>query len=200
MSCPPALWISVTCLVVSTTSCGFFTPKGPPKAKQVMYEWNDDHGPGEVSVDIDLAKQVATYKRGERLIGWSYVSTGKVGHSTSAGAYTITEKMPVKYSDRYGWISDDAGNVTNDDATPLSTVPPGNHYSPSPMKYWMRITHYGVGLHAGDIPNPGLAESHGCVRLPRDFVPTLYEVTGIGTPVRISLGKSTSPRKRKLNG
>ena len=150
-----------------------------------MFEWHDDGGLGEVSVEIDLTKQVATYKRGGRNIGWSYVSTGKEGHATSPGDYTITEKMPVKYSDRYGWISDANGKTTNGDATPKTPVPPGEVYSPAPMNYWMRITHYGVGMHAGEIPRPGAAESHGCIRLPREFVSKLYDVTKVGTPVKV---------------
>lgn len=165
-----------------------------------MYEWHDDGGPGEVSVEIDLTKQIATYKRGDRPIGWSYVSSGKEGHSTATGNYTITEKMPVKYSDRYGWIADATGKVTNGDATPKSPVPPGDHYSPAPMNYWMRVTHYGVGMHAGDIPRPGEAASHGCIRLPRDFVPTLYDVTKIGTPVKVTHGKSAPVRKPETIG
>ncbi len=159
-----------------------------------MYEWDDDGGPGEVSVEIDLAKQVASYKRGGRDIGWSYVSTGREGHSTSTGNYTITEKLPLKFSDRYGWLADTTGKVTNGDAKPTTPVPPGEHYSPAPMHFWMRITSYGVGMHQGEIPRPGEAASHGWIRLPKDFVPKLYEVTKIGTPVRITRGVPVSRR------
>lgn len=183
-------WVTAVISAIFTNSCGIFSPKDPLKAHHVMYEWYDDGGLGEVSVEIDLTKQVATYKRGGRDIGWSYVSTGKEGHSTSPGNYTITEKMPVKYSDRYGWLSDATGKTTNGDATPKTPVPLGEIYSPSPMNYWMRITHYGVGMHAGEIPHPGEAASHGCIRLPRDFVPTLYDVTKIGTPVKLLRSKS----------
>jgi hypothetical protein len=54
------------------------------------------------------------------------------------------------------------------------------------MPYWMRITSWGVGMHAGDIPEPGLPASHGCIRLPRDFAGTLYGVVNIGTRVTIT--------------
>ena len=161
----------------------------------MLYEWNDDDGPGEVTVEIDLAEQIATYQRGGRAIGWSFVSTGKEGHATATGNYTITEKLPLKHSDRYGWIADAAGKVTNGDAKPTTPVPPGEHYSPAPMHHWMRITSYGVGMHAGEIPRPGEAASHGCIRLPRDFVSKLYEVTKVGTPVKITRGKVNSSKK-----
>lgn len=183
------LLLPIACLSLLTTACGLFKPEEPAKAKPVLYEWADDGGPGEISVEVDLSEQIATYKRGERVIGWSFVSTGKEGHSTATGDYTITEKLPLKLSNRYGWLADAQGNVTNGDAKPTTPVPPGEHYSPAPMHYWMRITNYGVGLHAGEIPRPGEAESHGCIRLPKDFVPKLYEVTKVGTPVKIIRGK-----------
>jgi lipoprotein-anchoring transpeptidase ErfK/SrfK len=177
------------------TSCGLLHPAPTPRAKPVLYDWHDDGGPGEVSVKIDLSKQIAVYHRSGREIGWSFVSTGKEGHATATGSYAIMEKLPLKTSDCYGWIADEFGNVTNGNAQPSTPVPPGNHYTGAPMNYWMRITAYGVGMHAGEIPQPGEAASHGCIRLPRDFVPKLYEVTQIGTPVEIISGK----RKRQCN-
>jgi len=166
--------------------------KSPPRAETLLYEWHDDHGPGEVSVQIDLTNQIARYKRGARPIGWSYVSTGKEGHATPPGDYTVLEKMELKESNRYGWISDVTGHVTNGDATPSTPVPEGQFYHPAPMHYWMRITTYGIGMHAGEIPRPGEAASHGCIRLPRNFVPKLYDVVKEGTHVKIIRGKKQS--------
>jgi lipoprotein-anchoring transpeptidase ErfK/SrfK len=71
---------------------------------------------------------------------------------------------------------------------------PGQTYHPAPMPHWMRITSYGVGLHAGEIPRPGEAASHGCIRLPREFVPKLYEVTKVGTPVKVI--RTGAPKKK----
>ncbi len=182
-------WLACLSLVFLTTSCGIFPPKPPAKAKPLLYEWQDDGGPGEVSVKIDLAEQIATYERGGRAIGWSFVSSGKEGHATSPGDYNIMEKMELKESNRYGWLSDATGKVTNGDATPKTPVPPGEFYHPAPMHYWMRVTSYGVGMHAGEIPRPGEAASHGCIRLPREFAPILYEVIKVGTPVKVVRGK-----------
>jgi lipoprotein-anchoring transpeptidase ErfK/SrfK len=178
----------VTWLIALCNSCGLIHPKPPAKAKPVLFEWNDDRGTGEVSVQIDLTKQMATYRRGGRVIGWSFVSSGKEGHATRQGSYTITEKLELKHSDRYGWLADASGKVTNGDARPTTPVPPGEHYSPAPMHYWMRLTHYGVGMHAGEIPRPGEAASHGCIRLPRELAPLLFQATKVGTPVTITRG------------
>ena len=186
---------SVASLSLMTCSCTIFgsTPPVKDRAKPILYEWHDDGGPGEVSVQIDLTEQIATYQRGGRPIGWSYVSTGKPGYATCPGNYRITEKMPLKHSNRYGYIADAVGNLTNHDAQPSTPVPPGNRYVPASMPYWMRITGYGVGMHGGDIPRPGEAVSHGCIRLPRDFVPELYQVTKIGTPVKVTRGMPSEP-------
>lgn len=158
------------------------------RAERVLYEWHDDGGPGEIAIRIDLTEQRAFYTRGKRPIGWSYVATGKEGHGTPAGRYSITEKIEDKYSNAYGWIEDDYGNVVNGDAKPSTKVPPGCHYVAAPMPYWMRLTSYGIGMHAGIIPQPGEPASHGCIRLPKELAPILFDEVRVGTPVTITYG------------
>lgn len=163
------------------------TPVGPPqKAQHVLYEWYDDYGPGKVKVAINLSEQRASYTRGGRDIGWSYVATGTEGRNTPVGTFPITEKIVDKYSGSYGWIEDEFGNVTNGDAKPTTPVPQGHRYMPAPMPYWMRLTDYGIGMHVGNIPQPGEPASHGCIRMPKDLVPQLFNVVEIGTPVTIT--------------
>jgi lipoprotein-anchoring transpeptidase ErfK/SrfK len=53
------------------------------------------------------------------------------------------------------------------------------------MPYWMRLTSYGIGMHAGVIPKPGETASHGCIRLPKELAPVLYDAVKVGTPVTI---------------
>jgi lipoprotein-anchoring transpeptidase ErfK/SrfK len=57
---------------------------------------------------------------------------------------------------------------------------------PAPMPFWMRLTHYGIGMHAGVIPKPGEAASHGCIRLPKELAPVLFDAVEVGTTVKIS--------------
>jgi lipoprotein-anchoring transpeptidase ErfK/SrfK len=122
------------------------------------------------------------------MIGWCYVATGKEGRGTPAGNYFVMEKIVDKHSNKYGWVSDELGNVTNPDATPSVILKPGEKYNPAPMPYWQRLTSYGIGLHVGLIPQPGEPASHGCIRMPKDFSPLLYSVTKVGTPVKIMYG------------
>jgi len=155
-----------------------------------MYQWHDDGGPGKVSVRISLADQIAEFERGGREIGWCYVATGKQGHETSPGSYRISEKIEDKYSTHYGMIEDEFGNVVDGDASPGDRVPPGMVYLPAPMPYWMRLTSGGIGMHGGLIPEPGKTASHGCIRMPKDFAPVLFDAVEVGTPVTITGGRS----------
>lgn len=172
--------------VLGLVSCAPAPPAQPLKASHVMYQWFPDHGSGEVSVAINLTKQVATIKRGGQEIGWAYVATGIEGRGTPAGNYRITEKIVDKHSNRYGWIENEFGEVVNDDATPKDRLGPGERYMPAPMPYWMRLTNYGIGMHVGKIPRPGDPASHGCIRMPKEFVPTLFNMVKVGTPVKIT--------------
>jgi lipoprotein-anchoring transpeptidase ErfK/SrfK len=51
------------------------------------------------------------------------------------------------------------------------------------MKWFMRLTEKGVGMHVGILP--GYPASHGCVRLPEAIAPLIYQKVKIGTPVVI---------------
>jgi L,D-transpeptidase catalytic domain len=177
-----ALWISPSCTPMSD--------QPPPRAEHVMYEWHDHGGPGQVKMQINLTTQKAIVKRGDRMIGWCYVATGKEGKGTPAGNYYVMDKIVDKYSNKYGWVEDEMGNVTNGDAHPGVRLKPGETYKPAPMPYWQRLTSYGIGMHIGIIPEPGKPASHGCIRMPKDFAPLLYEVTKVGTPVKIIYGSS----------
>jgi hypothetical protein len=185
--------LSALAIALSSSSCGIASGNNylPRRANRVLHQWHDDGGPGRVSIKISLTDQIAEFKRGDREIGWCYVATGKEGHGTSSGSYHITEKIVDKYSNRYGWIEDDFGNVVDGDAKPTDPVPKGMKYVAAPMPYWMRLTSYGIGMHGGIIPQPGEPASHGCIRMPKDFVPTLFDSVDVGTSVVITRAPST---------
>ena len=185
--------------VLTSASCGSAIGSGLSHGSEPrLYEWHDDGGEGNVSVRISLTDQIAEFKRGGRNIGWCYVATGKEGHGTCPGNYSVMEKIEDKHSNRYGWIEDEFGNVTDGDAQPGDHVPQGMVYVPAPMPYWMRITSYGIGMHGGLIPEPGKPASHGCIRMPKEFVPHLYNTVNIGTPVTITFEPSNRPKKSEL--
>jgi hypothetical protein len=179
--------LSSIAIALLGASCGVGSrSQAPHRAPRALYQWRDDGGEGRVSIRISLSDQIAEFKRGERDIGWCYVATGKEGHDTVPGNYRIMEKIEDKHSNLYGWFEDEFGNVTDNDAQASERVPAGMVYIAAPMPYWMRLTAGGVGMHGGLIPEPGKPASHGCIRLPKEFVPELFEVVKVGTPVTIT--------------
>jgi len=130
------------------------------------YVWKPEVSPiGPVTIIVSVPEQMLyVYRNGVR-IGRSTVSTGKPGHSTPTGVFTILEKEVHHRS---------------------------NLYHSAPMPYMERVTWGGVALHAGQLP--GYPASHGCVRLPMDFAEKLYTVTQRGTTVTIVDDRS-APRK-----
>jgi hypothetical protein len=122
------------------------------------FEWHPERAPvGPLAIIVSLTRQrVFVYRNGIQ-IGTSRCSTGKTGHETPTGVFTILQKAKEHYSSTY------------DDA---------------PMPFMERLTWDGVALHAGKVA--AYPASHGCVRLPEMFAAKLYEVTQIGTPVIIA--------------
>jgi lipoprotein-anchoring transpeptidase ErfK/SrfK len=47
------------------------------------------------------------------------------------------------------------------------------------MKWFCRLTNGGVGFHIGILP--GYPASHGCIRLPADIAPLIYQKVKVGT-------------------
>lgn len=151
-----------------------------------LYVWHGSGEPGPVRVTIDLSEQKAYIFRNSENIGWSYVATGRSGFGTPTGTFVITEKVVDKRSNKYGSIVDANGNTVRRDATAgRHRVPSGGKFLGAKMPYWMRLTNYGVGMHAGPIPNPGSPASHGCIRLPYDMAERIFDVAPSGTRVTI---------------
>lgn len=126
--------------------------------KPGQYTWNPERSPeGPVAIIVSIPDQrVFVYRNGIR-IAVSTCSTGKPGHDTPTGVFTILQKDKDHHSDEY-----------ND----------------APMPNMNRLTWSGVALHAGELP--GYPASHGCVRLPLAFSALLFTVTQIGTVVIIA--------------
>jgi hypothetical protein len=106
---------------------------------------------------VSVDRQRLTVYDGDRPIVSSPVSTGKMGHETPLGVFSVIQKELLHHS---------------------------NLYDDAPMPYMQRITWSGVALHSG--PLPGHAASHGCIRLPRDFAVRLWGMTKIGVRVIVA--------------
>jgi lipoprotein-anchoring transpeptidase ErfK/SrfK len=116
----------------------------------------------KIVVVLDI-QRLYVFQNGS-LVAFSTVSTGKKGHETPAGIFTILEKN-----------KDHKSNI----------------YDDAPMPFMQRLTWDGIALHAGH--NPGRAASHGCVRLPLSFAKNLFDVTKYGQQVIVMKDLDTPP-------
>lgn len=113
------------------------------------------------------------------------VSTGIAGRETPAGNYSVLEKKEEYSSNRYGKMYDAEDKCINSDADIFTQpVPEGGRFVGSPMPYWQRLTHDGIGMHIGKVV-AGRRLSHGCIRTPREMARELYRITRIGTKVAV---------------
>lgn len=123
-----------------------------------QFAWQPEVAPdGPVLVLVSLTEQRARVYRNGIEVGITTVSSGREGHLTPTGVFTILQKARVHHSSTY------------DEAS---------------MPFTERLTWDGVALHAGGVP--GYPSSHGCVHLPLDFAQLLFGVTKVGTTVVIA--------------
>ena len=141
--------------------------KQADKLKPGDWVWAGNIAPhGPVLVYVELNRQLATVYRNGVRIAVSTVSSGKVGHDTPGGVFTILEK-----------------DIDHRSRT----------YDNAPMPYQQRLTWKGVAMHAGNLP--GYPASHGCIRLPLEFSKLLFKTTTMGGTVVIANSKADPYRR-----
>jgi L,D-transpeptidase catalytic domain len=136
----------------------------------------------QTAVIISLNEQTAYLLNDGRVSFVSPIASGKEGWGTPTGNFRVISKDLNHQSRNFGLITDSYGRIVNPNATPGSYVPPGCHYMPAPMPYFMEFCKC-VGMHAGYLP--GYPASHGCVRMPRDLAAEFFARVQIGTPVKV---------------
>jgi lipoprotein-anchoring transpeptidase ErfK/SrfK len=140
--------------------------------------------PDNVHVVVSLPKQRAYLMIGEQIVADSPISSGKPGHSTPSGHFSVLEKDPDHRSSIYGDFVDSSGRVVRAGiSAKIDSAPSGTHYVGAPMTWFMRLTGEGVGMHVGILP--GYPASHGCIRMPSDGAKLFYDHVKIGTPVAV---------------
>ncbi|MGA1801405.1 L,D-transpeptidase family protein [Rhizobium sp. HT1-10] len=111
-----------------------------------------------LQIVVSTNRQQLSVYDGDTVVATSKVSTGKSGHSTPMGIFSVLEKEIYHRS---------------------------NIYSNSPMPFMQRLTWSGIALHeSNSVPN--YPASHGCVRMPKAFAKKLYEMTQPGVHVVIA--------------
>lgn len=112
---------------------------------------------GPLTLVVSIRKQRVSVYGPDGKITDSPVSTGRSGHDTPTGVFSVIGKEVMHHSNLYG---------------------------DAPMPFMNRITWSGVALHAGALP--GYPASHGCIRLPYGFARSLYGMTRMGTRVIVA--------------
>lgn len=136
------------------------TPEG-------QYVW------GTTYVEVDLGTQHMWFIQNGAVTFESDVVTGKPSTPTTAGIFTILEKMRNKTL---------RGNI----------MPNGQREYETPVAYWARVTWGGIGFHdatwqpgfGGNRYRQGYG-SHGCINMPLSAVRTFYDMVHVGCPVVI---------------
>ncbi len=115
-----------------------------------------DTGAADTMVVVDVSKQRAYLLSKGRVVLDTPVSTAREGKHTPRGEFQITQRVRTgKTSTIYG----------------------------CDLPYWMRLDQSAIGLHVGDLP--GYPASAGCIRLPSNIAPILYDFTKSGTTVKV---------------
>lgn len=159
-----ALFVGVACLAWAAKMPFWGAKESRPAdtpfaaLKQGEFIWFGDVArSGPLLMVVSLDEQRAYVYRNGVLTGVTTVSTGKKGHETPTGVFTILQKNKDHFS---------------------------NIYDNAPMPYMQRLTWGGIALHAGGLP--GYPASHGCIRLPSEFARQLFEVTSTGMTVVVA--------------
>jgi lipoprotein-anchoring transpeptidase ErfK/SrfK len=133
---------------------------------------------------VSLPKQRAYLMVGDQIVADEPVSSGKRGHESPHGHFTVMEKDPNHHSSLYGDFVDRSGRVVRAGVSAhIDSAPSGTHFAGAPMKWFLRLTSEGVGMHIGILP--GYAASHGCIREPADGAKLFYDHAKVGTPVDV---------------
>ncbi|MDO6963710.1 L,D-transpeptidase family protein [Rhizobium alvei] len=129
----------------------------------------EDLNPLQIFVSKDT-QSLVVYE-GDRVVTTSNVSTGKSGHTTPSGIFSILEKRKTHFS---------------------------NLYDSAPMPWMQRLTWSGVALHESRHV-PRYPASHGCVRMPAAFAKQLFGMTQRGFHVVIT-DAEVQPRRIATDG
>ncbi len=138
---------------------------------------------GEHVIVVDTRLQQAKYYIGGRQVGLSDISSGRAGHGTPQGTFSVIAKDIDHKSSSYGSIVDAAGNTLVEEYTVGSPIPKGGRYKGAEMNFGLQITSSGIWMHEGIVTSA--PESHGCIRLPRKMAKIFFENTPVGSKVII---------------
>lgn len=140
----------------------------------------------DVVVKVSLNKQMVYVMEGNRPLLVTACCVGMPSKSTPKGNLCVTRKERNKRSGSYGFA------VMRDAIVPCEAGSAKGRYVGYPMPYWVEFAP-GYGFHQGWVwPTP---KTHGCIRLHANDAGDFWELTRVGTPVKIA---NTQPEDATL--
>jgi hypothetical protein len=131
--------------------------KVPAVMRHGDFLWNDQGVPkGEVTIWVDLRRQMISAYRGGHEIGTAIIVYGAEDMSSPEGRFPILNKQRHYHSRTYD----------------------------APMPASLFITNDGVALHGS--PMSSRRASHGCIGLPVEFAEKLFDASNVGNIVEIT--------------
>jgi lipoprotein-anchoring transpeptidase ErfK/SrfK len=140
--------------------------------------------PDNTHIVVSLSKQRAYLMVGDQVAADGPISSGRRGHESPRGHFSVMEKDPNHHSSLYGDFVDGSGRTVRGGVSARSdSAPSGTHFAGAPMRWFLRLTGEGVGMHIGILP--GYPASHGCIRESVDGAKLFYDNVKVGTPVEV---------------
>lgn len=136
---------------------------------------------GRPSIVVSVHEQRAYLRHGGQTTASSRISSGREGHRTPIGRFSVIRKDADHRSSLYGDYVDGSGHVVRANVdVRKGGKPRHSHFVGAPMPFFVEFSP-SYGLHAGYLP--GVPASHGCIRMPYWKARQFYDAVRIGTPV-----------------
>lgn len=128
------------------------------------YAWDEAGvGPGDVWVQVDLARQLVSVFRDRQEIGSAVILYGTDGKPTPTGVFPVMQKAREHRSSLYD----------------------------AEMPFMLRLTGDGVAIHASSVRRG--AATHGCIGVPPAFAEKLFDAVTPGDKVVILPATGSTP-------
>ena len=171
-------------ILFSLVIAGVLSLAGCGTVSDLMVTNVPDYHTGKTCIVIRLRAQQACLYKGGDLIATSTISTGREGHNTPLGRFSVIRKDKDHRSSVYGYYADDAGQPVKENIDVRKDAkPPHTHFIGASMPFFLEFSP-GYGMHQGYLP--GFPASHGCVRMPYWKARQFFDAARVGTPVTVA--------------
>src|SRR3954467_10847535 len=173
-----ALFCALPIVAAALSSCGTVNT-----VSDLVTSHIPERHSGKASIVVDLGEQEAYLYRGKNRTASSRISSGREGHRTPIGRFSVIRKDIDHRSSLYGNYVDNSGRVVKANVDSRKDGKPrGSHFVGAAMPFFVEFSP-SYGLHQGYLP--GVPASHGCIRMPYWKARQFYDAARIGTPVTV---------------